>query len=193
MDECRLRPRPQADMKLICAGQSDAGMKFTAKYADYNFCFGKGLNTPTAFAETAKRMLAAAAEAGRNIASYGLFMIIADETDALAEARWEHIKSGADTEALAWLVQQGAADSKSGKDTNVRQMVDPTSAVNINMGTFVGSYAKVARMLDEVATVEGVAGVMLTFDDFIAGIEAFGQHIQPLMQSRKHLTTEVAA
>jgi pyrimidine oxygenase len=30
-------------------------------------------------------------------------------------------------------------------------MADPTSAVNINMGTLVGSYASVARMLDEVA------------------------------------------
>ena len=32
-------------------------------------------------------------------------------------------------------------------------MADPTSAVNINMGTLVGSYANVARMLDEIATV----------------------------------------
>lgn len=61
MDDCRLSPRPQADMKLICAGQSDAGMAFTAKYADYNFCFGKGFNTPTACAPTVERMQAVAA------------------------------------------------------------------------------------------------------------------------------------
>ena len=48
MNDCRLSPRPQADMKIICAGQSDTGMDFTAKYANYNFSFGKGLNTPTA-------------------------------------------------------------------------------------------------------------------------------------------------
>ena len=48
MNDCRLSPRPQADMKIICAGQSDAGLEFTAKYADYNFCFAKGINTPLA-------------------------------------------------------------------------------------------------------------------------------------------------
>ena len=30
-------------MKMICAGQSDAGMAFTAKYADYNFVLRQGL------------------------------------------------------------------------------------------------------------------------------------------------------
>ena len=69
--------------------------------------------------------------------------------------------------------EQGAADTKSKGDTNIRQMADPTSAVNINMGTLVGSYETVARMLDEVATVEGTSGVMLTFDDFIIGMEQF--------------------
>ncbi len=43
--------------------------------------------------------------------------------------------------ALAWLTEQAAADTKSGGDTNVRQLADPTSAVNLNMGTLVGSYA----------------------------------------------------
>ncbi len=55
MDDCRVSPKPQAGLKVICAGQSTAGMEFTAKYADYNFCFGKGVNTPTAFAPTAAR------------------------------------------------------------------------------------------------------------------------------------------
>src|SRR5258708_1444550 len=56
MTDCKLSPRPQADMKIICAGQSEAGMEFTAKYADYNFCFGKGFNTPTACADTGSRI-----------------------------------------------------------------------------------------------------------------------------------------
>ncbi len=31
MDDCRLEPRPQVPIKLISAGQSDAGMKFIAR------------------------------------------------------------------------------------------------------------------------------------------------------------------
>lgn len=187
MDDCRLSPRPQAEMKIICAGQSTAGMAFSAQYADYNFCFGKGVNTPTAFAPTAERLIVANAETGRDVTSYVLFMIIADETAEAARTKWESYKAGADTEALAWLTQQSAADTKSGGDTNVRQMADPTSAVNINMGTLVGSYAEVAAMLDEVATVPGTGGVLLTFDEFVSGVETFGQRIQPLMKSRRHI------
>ena len=191
MTDCRVSPRPQADMKLICAGQSEAGMAFSAEYADYNFCFGKGLNTPTAFAPTAEALVKACAKTGRHVTACVLFMIIAAESDEAAHARWEHIKAGADEEAIAWLGEKGAADK--GSDSNLRQMANPTSAVNINMGTLVGSYQNVARMLDEVASVPGVQGVMLTFDDFVQGIEDFGTRIQPLMRSRQHINVAEVA
>ncbi len=193
MEDCRLSPRPQAEMKIICAGQSAAGMAFTATYADYNFCFGKGVNTPTAFAPTVDRLEEAKAKTGRDVSSYVLFMIISDETDEAARAKWEHYKAGADQEAIAWLGLQGAADTKSGADTNIRQMADPTSAVNINMGTLVGSYATVAALLDEVVTVPGTGGVLLVFDDFLKGLDDFGTKIQPLMASRRHVTGEALA
>jgi pyrimidine oxygenase len=192
MEDCRLSPRPQAPMKIICAGQSDAGLAFTARHADYNFCFGKGVNTPTAFAPTVARLNEATRSAGRDVTAYALFMIIADETDEAARTKWEHYKAGTDQEAVAWLVEQSDADKKSGGDTNVRQMADRVSAVNINMGTLVGSYATVARLLDEVASVEGCEGVLLTFDDFIKGTEDFGARIQPLMKTRQDILTEAA-
>ncbi len=194
MEDCRLSPRPQAPIKIICAGQSGAGMAFSARYADYNFCFGKGVNTPTAFAPTVEKLLAATALTGRTVTAYALFMIIADETDEAARAKWESYKAGVDHEAVAWLTEQAAADKSSGADTNVRQLADPTSVVNINMGTLVGSFATVARLLDEVATVPGAEGVLLTFDDFVLGVENFGRYIQPLMRSRQPTleTAEVA-
>ncbi|MFT4268758.1 MAG: pyrimidine utilization protein A [Xenophilus sp.] len=193
MDDCRLSPRPQAEMKVICAGQSDAGMAFSAQYADYNFCFGKGVNTPKAFAPAAQKLIEATGKTGRHVTTCVLIMVIAAETDEAAFAKWEHYKAGADTEAIAWMAQQGAADTKSGADTNVRQMTDATSpsAVNINMGTLVGSFASVARMLDEMAEVPGTEGVLLTFDDFVQGVEDFGQHIQPLMKSRAGVDSPV--
>src|SRR5580698_4787988 len=193
MEDCRVSPRPQAAVKIICAGQSDAGLAFTAKYADYNFALGKGINTPTAFAPVNERLKAATDKTGRSVASYLLFMIISEETDEAATAKWEHIKSGADHEAIAWLAQQGAADKTSGADTNVRQLSDLTSAVNLNMGTLVGSYTSVARMLDEIAAVPGTGGVLLTFDDFIKGVTSFGERIQPLMISRKNVKMPEAA
>ena len=56
--------------------------------------------------------------------------------------------------------------------------------MNFNMGTLVGSYATVARMLDEAAAVPGTKGIMMTFDDFLDGLDQFGGRIQPLMECR---------
>jgi pyrimidine oxygenase len=193
MEDCRLSPRPQADIKLICAGQSKAGMEFSARFADYNVCLGVGVNTPKAFAPAAERLIEATAKTERHVTSYVLVMIIADETDAAAEAKWERYRAGVDHEAVAWLGTQGAADTRSGADTNVRQLADPSFAVNLNMGTLVGSYASVARMLDEIADVPGTEGVLLTFDDFVKGVEDFGSRIQPLMNSRRDAAAAVPA
>ena len=39
-------------------------------------------------------------------------------------------------------------------------------------------------VLDAVAGMPGVKGLMLTFDDFLLGMDAFGARIQPLMRCR---------
>ena len=183
MDDCRVRPVPTSDMKIISAGSSDDGLAFSAKYADYAFCLGKGVNTPTAFASNNARLRAATDKTGRDVSMFVLVMIIADETDDAAYAKWMHYRDGVDEAAVAWLGMQGAAD-KTSTTTNVRQLADRESAVNLNMGTLVGSYENVARMLDEMARVPGTGGVLLTFDDFLEGVENFGTRIQPRMNSR---------
>ena len=58
--------------------------------------------------------------------------------------------------------------------------------MNFNMGTLVGSYETIAKMLDGVAEIEGTKGIMLVFDDFLVGLDKFGEKIQPLMKSRSH-------
>lgn len=184
MEDCRVLPRPQGDMKIICAGSSDAGLAFSAKWADYAFCLGKGVNTPTAFAFNNDRLAKALEATGRDVQVFVLVMVIAAETDEEAMVKWKSYNDGVDLEAIAWLAEQGAKD-KVNTDTNVRQLAAPEGAVNINMGTLVGSYASVARMLDDMAQVPNTGGVLLTFDDFVEGVEAFGTRIQPLMESRK--------
>ena len=148
MEDCRVRPVPEGEMKIICAGSSDEGLAFSAQYADYAFCLGKGVNTPTAFASNNERLMAATAKTGRDVRIYALFMVIAAETDEEAMEKWISYREGVDEEAVAWLGFQGAAD-KTSSTTNVRQLADKESAVNFNMGTLVGSYENVARMLDE--------------------------------------------
>jgi pyrimidine oxygenase len=115
-----------------------------------------------------------------------LQMIIADETDAAAMAKWEHYKAGTDIEALAWRDAQAEDDpSKDPYAQPNRRKTLGIEKLPTNQGVFVGSYASIARMLDEMAAVPGVRGVMLTFDDFVIGMEQFGTRILPLMRCRE--------
>jgi pyrimidine oxygenase len=188
MNDCRLSPQPQVPIEVICAAQSARGTQFAAEYGDYNFCVSSGINTPTRFAPSVERLREATARSGRACSALVLIMVIADETDAAAMAKWDHYRAGADLEALAWRDSQAQADKTTDPYATPNRMKlagagdqrHPT-----NQGVLIGSYASVARMLDEIADIPGVSGVMLTFDDFLVGVEQFGQYIQPLMRSRQ--------
>ncbi|MDP1963618.1 MAG: pyrimidine utilization protein A, partial [Reyranella sp.] len=107
----------------------------------------------------------------------------ADETDEKAMAKWELYNRGADMGALAWMSGQADADPNAAEGGTAKVISAPEGAINFNMGTLVGSYA----------TVPGTKGIMLTFDDFLIGMDAFGQCIQPLMKSRSDRSTRAAA
>ena len=184
MDACKLSPRPAAPVKLVSAGQSDRGMEFAAQYCDFNFALGEGVNEPARAAGVPARMLEHARRTGRDVGSYMLYMVIAEETDAAAMAKWDHYVAGADKDALAHLLGKAAEDPAPGTTSMAAAVLRSPSPINFNMGTLVGSYAAVAAMLDEVAAMPGVAGIMLTFDDFLLGLDAFGTRIQPLMRCR---------
>ncbi len=96
MTDCRLSPRPEdADQDRLRRLSPPAGMEFGATYCDYSFALGKGVNTPTAHAPTNDRlMVEAAAKTGRDVGTYMLFMVIADETDEAAMAKWQALQRG---------------------------------------------------------------------------------------------------
>jgi len=187
MDACKLSPRPKQRIPLVAAGQSDRGMEFAARYCDFNFALGEGVNEPTKAASVPARMLAHAQKAGRDVGSYMLYMIIADETDAAALAKWDAYNAGADKDALAHLLGHAAADTAPSETSMASAIQRSPSPINFNMGTIVGSYANCARMLDEAASMPGVKGIMLTFDDFLKGMDDFGTRIQPQMRCRGHV------
>jgi len=197
-----LGPRPSGKIELVCAGQSDRGIAFCADYGDYMFIVGKGVNQPASHLETTERLFAAGQRTGRNIGALLVIMIIADETDAAAFAKWRHYNESVDRVAIGNLFGSTSADTASA-DSSVRKLVDedavrkaapiPEGAVNLRFATLVGSYVSVARMLDEVSAVPGTTGAMLIFDDFMEGIENFGKKIQPLMKCRAPVLQKGAA
>jgi pyrimidine oxygenase len=203
LDDCVLGPRPAGKIELVCAGQSDRGIAFCAECGDYMFIVGKGVNQPASHQETTERLLAASKRTGRKIGALLVIMVIADETNEAAFAKWRHYNETVDRVAIGNLFGSASADTAAA-DSSVRLLVSeeavakpaapvPEGAVNLNFATLVGSYASVARMLDEVSAVPGTTGAMLVFDDFIEGIENFGRRIQPLMKSRAPILQKGAA
>ncbi len=189
MEDCRCLPLPTAPITIVCAGQSDRGTKFASEYCDYNFVGSTGINNPTQCAKSVARLVAENARTGRHCGALVLIMVIADETDDAANAKWEHYKDGVDMEAIAW--RDGQANNDTVKDPHSiagRFNLTAEKKLPTSMGVLVGSYAHIASMLDELAGVPGVQGAMLVFDDFVIGMEQFGTRIQPLMQSRSALS-----
>jgi pyrimidine oxygenase len=121
-----------------------------------------------------------------------LYMIIADETDEAAMAKWDLYNQGADLDALEHLLGKVAEDTAPSETSMAAAIQRSASPINFNMGTLVGSYGKVAAMLDDAAEMPGVKGIMLTFDDFLAGMDDYGRRIQPLMRCRKHVMARAA-
>jgi pyrimidine oxygenase len=193
MNDCRLLPHPSESITIVSAGQSERGMRFVADYCDYSFVATGGLNNPTAIAPTIERLNQATAGAGRTIGALVLIMIIADETDEAAMAKLQLYNAGADFEALAWMGAQSAMDKKASAEStavllaNAKQNARPSY-----LQTLCGSYATIAAQLDEIAAIDGIAGVMLAFDDFVLGMDQFGRHIQPLMKSRASIAVAEA-
>ncbi|KAH9835963.1 Pyrimidine monooxygenase RutA [Teratosphaeria destructans] len=185
MEDCRLEPRPSKSIKIIAAGQSDRGTKFASEWADYNFTATKGKNTPTAFADVNKRLVEAVKHTGRDVGAMLLLMLIIDETDEAAEAKWQLYCDGLDEQAVSWVDSQAKMDTKAdARSTANRVTGNLGHLVNLNGGVLVGGPEKIASLLDEIATVEGVKGVMCTFDEFVTGVEKFGKYVQPLMKTR---------
>ena len=118
-------------------------------------------------------------------------MIITDETDDEAFAKWESYQAGLDVEAAANVMGRAAEDIKGDGVSKAMQREDGT--VNMNIGALIGSHENVARMLDEAAQVEGTKGIMLIFDDYHAGMDAFAERVQPLMACRQDRLTAMAA
>ncbi len=201
LKDCVLAPRPQSRIELVCAGQSDRGMAFCADYGDYMFCVGTGVNKPDSHRDITQRLQQAARLRGRDVGAFLIIMIIAEETDEAAFAKWRHYNETVDRVAIANVFGQASADKTAGQEFSTRALAAevkevapvPEGAVNLNFTTLVGSFASVAAMLDDAGAVPGTAGVMLIFDDYTDGLENFGKRIQPLMKSRSAVRAGAAA
>ena len=185
LKDAQIKPVPSTRIPLVCAGQSDRGIRFTAEMGDRNFVIAGG-NTHdiesdiAAFQGITSKLQAMAAEADRQCGTIALFNVFAAETDEEAVKRFEHIVDGADEAAIANIVGQAELDKSEGMSESLKR-----KTMFMGLPTLVGSYETVAKYLDRVYDEANVEACMFAFPDFIGDLDNFRDHILPKLESRR--------
>lgn len=179
LEDCRLGPRPASHIDIVSAGSSPRGRRFAAQYADYNFT-----DAPNGIAgiEQANAELAqACAETGRTVESIVLRQIVIDDTDELARKKVEHYNAGTDRVAVAHMAGNYEIDRLGTSSAAAAAQLTAHNSAAITNGLLCGSAATVARALNEIATVNGTGGVLMSFDDYYETVDRFGAEVVPLL------------
>ena len=173
LQDCVCLPKPSRPIPLISAGQSEKGMRFAAKWAEYNFVVGD-VKTAGHFAA---RSAEYAAEVGRHLATYVLVAVVAEETDREATAVADRLAETVDLEAVEKWRALAAADTAG--------TVSTTHKADVFMGTthVIGSYERVAAYFDELSHV-GIRGAAIFFPDWESDVRKFGENVIPLVRAR---------
>jgi len=172
LDDCVCLPLPSRRIPLIGAGQSEKGMRSAAQWADYNFVFGD-VRTAGGLSD---RIRGYASEVGRDVETYVLIAVVAEETDAEAARLAAHIEATADIEAVETWRRLGAADEKG--SASFRHKADAFMGVT----SVIGSYDTVAAYFDELSA-SGIKGAAITFPDWRRDVRKFGENVIPRMKT----------
>jgi len=182
LDDCKSYPKPSREIPIICAGQSDRGIQFTAEHADYGFLGGQD-DSLEDLGRLNSKLHKVADGFGRKVGAYVLLTVIADETDDKAKARRDFYIETSDKEAMAeWARVAGMDFSRATyKDLAVQTfMAIPYVA---------GSYQTVADYLDGLAE-NGIAGACFIFPDYSEDLQRVVDRVLPLMKHRHALQRE---
>jgi pyrimidine oxygenase len=181
LDDCRLLPRPvrQPRPAIISAGMSDRGIQFAARHADASFVAGFDLESTK---DLAARAHTAAASIGRAIKCYGTYTIIAAPTDAEADERLRRFDEAVDRDTLAKIGRHTRDDVGTGATMREvgRRVVAPGSS--IFSPSLVGRPETIVEQFRSLADETELDGAMLTFPDWYADFEAFGDTVVPRLK-----------
>jgi pyrimidine oxygenase len=177
MDHCKLGPLPANDIEIVCAGASGRGLDFTAQYGDYSFLMPA--NGAEGVRAANNDLLEAGRKHGRDVRSYVLQMVILADTDEEAQEKIEFYKEGADLEALELALGDALADAAG---TTAQRIGMLRESVFFGLNLVAGSPETVARQLQEIGDVDGTAGVMLTFDEPMNGLNRFCDEVLPRLK-----------
>lgn len=165
------KPRPD----LICAGMSDVGLNFTAKYTDGGFVAGR---TEGEIAAASKRAKDLGAKYGKAIMTFAMYTVVPGVTDREAEARVEHFAAGVDHEA----VQGMAASYVLKPDGRENSMITRARRNGFMTSYLAGSAETIRQKIVHTIEMADLNGMMLIFPDYVEDLRFFGENILPAVR-----------
>ncbi|MBV4411939.1 LLM class flavin-dependent oxidoreductase [Enterobacteriaceae bacterium YMB-R22] len=176
LEDCVSEPKPVTQPRpwLICAGQSERGLRFTVQHTDACFIGGKDLNAIRNNSQMARRL---AREYDTTTRVYCMCSLIIAATDKQAQETEQYYREGIDTAGVEGIMKSYGMDIKS-----AASLVARASSAFMNH-TIVGSPQTCARLLVELIRSCELDGVMLTFPEYRDGLEVFGRQIMPQVKA----------
>ncbi len=191
LEDCSCLPTPRHEIPIVAAGQSAAGRQFVADVGGHNFVMAP----PERVHVQAADLKALAHKTGREVATYALLHLVAEETDEKADQVCRDIVAGGDLDAIRTMIASAQMDTvQDGTTEQLRQSAaeallggDPEEANMAFMGfpAIVGSYETVAQKIDALAADPNVEGILFSWPDWVSGIRRFGERVLPLLECRK--------
>ena len=177
LNDCHCLPMPDYPIPIVSAGQSPAGVEFCDQHADQRLVIGQ----PKVLDQLELRQKSSSLS---KYQTYILLHMIVEKTDEKAKQVGEEIIRKADKVAIANMISSAQLDSnKGGSSEGVKISLDRPLEEGNSAFTAIpvihGSPATVAMKLDAMAEKTGANGFMFSWNDFEAGIRAFGQEVLP--------------
>jgi pyrimidine oxygenase len=153
---------------VVCAGMSEAGLRFTVEHCDYGFVGGG----PFVF-DLIAQAAAIGDEVGRPARPIVLYTLVADATDAAARERADLYQRGADHVAIDGYAGAAATDSEGSVSRHYEDFAFLT-------GTLIGSPDTVVAHLSELDRA-GAYGVLFAVPEPGADVDYLFAEIVPRM------------
>lgn len=176
MDDAECFPTPPGGgIPLVCAGRSEQGLRFTARYGDWSFLSGK----LEQFVEAKASLDAAAAQTGRKVSPLPLMCLIMGATAQEARDRYESIVAGADLDAIGRMRDDMGLDQRGGTGGTAAAALDPELSMFVGVTPIVASYEQVAKTLRDLVDRGFADGFMFEFPDYLRDLRDFAEHVMP--------------
>ncbi|MCO1659734.1 LLM class flavin-dependent oxidoreductase [Pseudonocardia humida] len=176
------QPKPvQPTIPIMNAGGSPRGMRFAAEHADLCFVIVHSEDEAAIREQIGAYKEMALAEFGREVRVWTHTVVVQRDTDAEAEAFYRRFSvDQEDTESVdAWMRLQGANTQL--MPPQVLAAMRQRFAAGAGGFPLVGTAETIAQRLG-VLSAAGIAGALLTWVDYDAGIADFTGGVLPLLE-----------